>query len=128
MHTLSHHVLAPTATAAFYLTPRQLVSQSLSSLGLSLSPVSCLSAGKCCSLCSTRGPESPVQIWPHKDSVIPGLWLPPRPTQNPRWGSELIYLSGLKIFSPNKSTLQRRAPRPGNDSVYYFLEDATIFC
>lgn len=40
MHTLSHHVLAPTATAAFYLTPRQLVSQSLSSLGLSLSLLS----------------------------------------------------------------------------------------
>lgn len=38
------------------------------------------------------------------------LQLPPRPTQDPRWGSELTSLSSPKIFSHNKNTLQPGTP------------------
>lgn len=115
--------MAPTATAALDLSPRQPDPEaSLVWAFLSLlSPVFLRSSAGAsvphrgqrpsCSgtatqrLCYSRAPTS-------------------RPTQNPRWGSEVTSLS---IFSHTKNTT--REPQDLiNDAVYNFLEDATIFC
>lgn len=112
----SRCAIAPTALAAVFLTPRQLVSWSVSCLGLGLSPDCCLSAGKCCSLFHSlaRGSCSEMAT---QGSAVWGLQLPPRPPRT-QVGSEWTSLSSLKIFSDSECTL-----RPGNPAwqwLYYW--------
>lgn len=52
----------------------------------------------------------------------------PPPTQNPKWESELISLSGLKHFSHNKNTPNRKPQVLVSHSVDYLLEDTAVFC